>query len=324
MTRANNHAVNPLDRKLRDMNIFNFSLPAVLGWDFTGIVIKVGPEVSFPIGSRVFSQMVDSLPPTGGGLQEYTTINSLYSAIVPKEISDIEASMYPVNLMTAANCLFTPGFGLPFPGTPEAKDFDYKSQKVAIVGGATHTGKFAIQLLRICGVGTIIAIASASGAELLKSLGATHVVARQAADIEAQVRNIVGDDLIYVYDTVTAGPLDLAASLLSESKKGTLMFNVLGQVSEAMVATKKAGIEITRVQGFSSLVPEFGKLCWKQFPIWLEKGDIKPSGIKVIEGLDAAKVNAALDEYVAGNGLPDRYVVRHAGTQPVSVPTSNA
>lgn len=137
--------------------------------------------------------------PQSGSLQEYTIINGLYTAVVPAGISDEEAALYPINAVTAAMALFsTAGLGLPFPGTPESDSFDYASQKLVIIGGGTSTGKLAIQFARLAGIGTIIITASPSSAVLLKSFGATHVIARQDPDIEEQVRRIVGDELLYV------------------------------------------------------------------------------------------------------------------------------
>jgi NADPH2:quinone reductase len=201
------------------------------------------------------------------------------------------------------------GFGLPFPGTPEAVGFDYTSQKVVIIGGGTNTGKLAIQLANLAGIGTIIAIASPFGEPLLKSFGATHVIARQYSDIESQVRHIVGDELLYVYDTFTSGDQSLGVSLLSNSKKGIFVHVTPGKASDAVLAKKKGGIETKHVRGFSDFFPQFGQLFWKQFPIWLETGEIKPLKYKVIEGLDASKVNEALDEYREGKG-GERYHVR--------------
>jgi NADPH2:quinone reductase len=81
--------------------------------------------------------------PTGGGLQEYTIINGLYTAAVPAGITDDEAALYPINAVTSAMSLFSSaGFGLPFPGTSEAAAFDYTSQKVVIIGGGTNTGSW--------------------------------------------------------------------------------------------------------------------------------------------------------------------------------------
>lgn len=300
----------PLDQKLRDNNVFNISarLPAVISGDLVGTVVKNGPNVSFPIDAHLFSQ--STFASLTGGLQEYVVINGAYAAVVPSGVSDVEAALYPINAVTTAISLFTTkGFDIPFPGTAEAANFDYASQNVAIVGGGTNLGKLAVQMARLAGFGTIIVIASPSGAGLLKSFGATHVIARQDSDIEDQIHRIVGDELLYVYDTINMGDHSLGVSLLSNSKKGVLAHVLDGKPSEAVLAQKKAGVGMKRIQGFSGLIPEFGKMFWKEFPGWLESGKIKPLTYKVIEGLDAAKVNGALDEYKEGKG-GDRYHVR--------------
>jgi NADPH2:quinone reductase len=306
---ANGVAVAPLDRKLRDLNAFNIGsrLPAVISADVVGTVVK--GSSSFPIGSHVFSQVIFSNPLLGA-LQEYTLINHLYAAVVPSGITDTEAALYPVNAVTSAMGLFTAnGLNIPFPGTPESKTFDYASQKLVIIGGGSNTVKLAIQFAKIAGIGTIITTASLSSAEELKVYGATHVIARQAPDIEEQVRAIVGDELLYVYDTFSIGDISLGVSLLSNSKKGTIANILTGAASETVTAQKKAGFEAKRIVGFSHAIPEFGQMFWKEFPAWLESGKVKPLRYKVIEGLDAEKVNKALDEYRDGKG-GDRYHVR--------------
>ena len=303
----------PLDQKFRDRNMFNIGsrLPAVLSGDLVGTVAEKGSNVAFPIGTHVFSQSLFELP-RGGGLQEYTIINSLYTAEVPAGISDEEAALYPINATTSAIALFTAfGLGIPFPGTPESASFDYGSQKLAIIGGGTNTGRLAIQFAHLAGIGTIVVVASSSSAAELKSLGATHVIPRQDSDIEEQVRRIVGDELVYVYDTFTFGNHNLGVSLLSSSKKGKFIHNTPGKAEEAVLAAKKGGVECRHVQGFSHAIPEFGQMFWKQLPIWLETGKITPLKYKVIDGLDSAKVNAALDEYKEGRG-GKRYHVRLA------------
>jgi NADPH2:quinone reductase len=184
--------------------------------------VKNGSNTAFPIGTHVFSQTQFNLP-TGGGLQEYTVINGDYAGVVPSGISDMEAALYPINAMTSALAMFSSaGFNLPFPETVEAKSFDYGSRKLVIIGGGTNTGKLAIQFAKLAGFGTTIAIASLSSGKLLKSFGATHVIARQDADIADQVRRIVGDELLYVYDTFSFGDHTLGISLLSDSKKVVL------------------------------------------------------------------------------------------------------
>ncbi|KAJ6150957.1 Dehydrogenase [Penicillium chermesinum] len=221
----------PLDQKMRDFGRLGIGerLPWVLSGDIVGEVIEGGPQNKFPLGTHIFSQMIFQLPQSGG-LQEYTILNSEYAAEVPKTIPDTEAALYPINIVTAAISLFSEkGFGFPLPETPEAQGFDYASQKVAIIGG-------------VSGGGHIIVTASPSSTELLKSFGATHVISRHDSDVEEQVRAIVGDELLYVYDTFNFGSLDLAASLLSNSKRGTLVFNVMGPVSEAVFGAEEGWI----------------------------------------------------------------------------------
>lgn len=306
-------AVAPLDQKFRDNGHLGIGsrLPAVISGDIVGEIVKKGPSSTFQIGDHVFSQMVFSLN-QAGGLQEYTILNGEYAAVVPAGIADTEVALYPINLVTAVMSFFSAaGFGLPLPETPDAAGFDYSSQKVVIIGGGSNIGKLSVQLARFAGFGTIIAVASASSAELLKSLGATHVIARQDANIEEQVRAVVGDDLLCVYDTFTFGDLSLGASLLSNCKKGTFVYNGTGQIPEAILEKKTAGLEEKRILGFSHFIPEFGRLFWSKISGWLAEGKIQPLAYKTIEGLDADKVNFALDEYAAGRS-GERYHIRIA------------
>jgi NADPH:quinone reductase len=114
-----------------------------------------------------------------------------------------------------------------------------------------------------------------------------------------------------VYDTYTFGDHSLGVSLLSNTKRGTFIHNTHGQAAEAVLASKKGRVDCRHIQGFSHAIPEFGQMFWKQLPIWLETGKITPLKYKVIDGLDSAKVNAALDEYKEGRG-GERYHVRLA------------
>ncbi|KAK9477589.1 chaperonin 10-like protein [Lipomyces japonicus] len=297
--------LNPLDQKIRDAPILLFvsKLPAVLSCDVAGIVVKAGENATrFPIGTHIFGQSVRGLS-AGGGLQEYTIFDERYASIVPADTSDLDATLLPTNVTTSAYSLFSAhGLNIPFPGTPESQNFDYKSQKIVIIGGGTNTGKLAIQLARIAGIGTIVVTASVPGNDDLKQYGATHVIDRQASNVETQVRDIVGDDLVYVYDTFNTD-LSLAVSVLSNSKKGTVARIVPGPPvdPEAVATVKKAGFEEKQVFGFANAIPEFGKLLFETLPRWVENGDLKPLPYNIIEGLDAEKINAALDGYKSGN-----------------------
>lgn len=58
---------------------------------------------------------------------------------------------------------------------------------------------------------------------------ATHVLSRHATDVEQQIRNIVGDNLICIFDTVNTDHT-LGVRVLSGSKQGTLACIVPGKL----------------------------------------------------------------------------------------------
>jgi NADPH2:quinone reductase len=91
-----------------------------------------------------------------------------------------------------------------------------------------------------------------------------------------------------VYDTFSKD-LSLAISLLSNTKKGTLVRLVPGNPVDAVAAAKKAGFEEKQVFGFSNAIPEFGAMFWNQLQVWLKKGEMKPLKYAVVKGLDAYK-----------------------------------
>jgi NADPH2:quinone reductase len=235
-------------------------------------------------------------------------VNADYAALVPKGITGEDAASWPINAVTVAMAMFSNGgFGWPFPGTEQGGS-GLRKEKVVIVGGGTSVGKMALQFARLAGVGTIVTTASLSGREELKAFGATHVMARQAKDVEEQIRKIVGDELMYVLDCTPGGNHTLAVSLLSSEKKGIFVHLTVGKVDDDIVKEKRAGYEDNQIWGWSHNDPEFGKLFWREFPKLVENGKIKPLKYKVIGGLDAEKINVAFDEIGALKGV--RYHVR--------------
>lgn len=247
--------------------------------------------------------------PIGGGLQEYTIIDAHFSALVPKNITDVEAALFPINGFTSFAGLFSSeggpegknrGLGIPFPSTPGSESFDYANTTVAILGGGTRCGKLAIQFAKLAGIGTIITTASLSGANELKKFGATHVVDRHATDVVSQIRAITGDDLVYVYDTMSRGDFSLPVSLLSNSKKGYFSHLLHGKVDEKVLEGKKGGVEEWQMNGSSGNHPKLAELFWGKIAEWIEGGLEGGRYDGVVEGLEEGGVNKALDGFRDG------------------------
>lgn len=228
---------------------------------------------------------------------------------IPTQLSFDDAATLPVNTIASFVALFHPDqLGLTPPFPDRGQNPDYAGQSILIVGGGSQTGKYGVVFARMVKFGTIITVASTRNTDRLKALGATHVIDRHAsdADVEAQVRAIVGDDLVYAYDpingpTETDGPsCRLALACLSQSKKGKLATLLPGGADEDVVATKKAGCQKTFTSGVSEMHPDLMLPFWEHLPRWIEAGEVEPSEFEVVEGLDAGKVNGFLDGYRDG------------------------
>ncbi|KAL7924482.1 GroES-like protein [Trichoderma austrokoningii] len=295
--------LNPHDQLVRDLGFFiGNNVPAPFGIDIVGTVQAVGKDVdNFKVGDLVFGNG-DPFDGDYMGTQEYTLMDVDFLGHVPSSLTQDEAATLPLNALTMYIALFDAStHGFPSPLTPAGKSFDYKNTPLVILGGGSNCGKFAIQLAKWAGFGTIIVIAGKTKADYLVELGATHIIDRILSDdqIESKVRGIVGDDLLHVCTAVFAKDQTLGARLLSNSKKGTLVTVTKGAVDERKLTEKKAGYE---VRGFlcrphAEDKRELAKLFWKSFPDLFEKGMLRPTPYEVVEGLDANRVNEILDAY---------------------------
>ncbi|PYI02322.1 putative alcohol dehydrogenase [Aspergillus sclerotiicarbonarius CBS 121057] len=310
-------SLNPVDQKTRDVGLFFKEAPQVLAHDIAGRVIKLGPKQKasqFNVGDVVFAHanfVPGAVIDDCGGLQQYAIVDSRYAAKIDEAgLTDTEAATIPVCAIAAFIALFhSSGFGLPIPdGTSQSTQGCTRSQAILIVGGGSNCGRFAVQLARMCGFDRIIATASTERFAELQELGATHVIDRHASrdEIVRQIRAITGDELVFALDTMNLGPeQDTGLAALSNSKRGCLI--TLNPVSESepeptFIGEKRAGYDRRLTIGLSALYPEVSGVFWKRISAWVQAGQVRPLKFKVMEGLDAAKVNQLLDGYSNGHG----------------------
>ncbi|KAB8201263.1 chaperonin 10-like protein [Aspergillus parasiticus] len=260
--------INPHDQKGRDRGLLvEKCLPhAILANDISGIVDKVGLEVKrFSVGDRIFGQSnILSGGPDQAGLQRFCILDADFAAPIPSHLSFDEAATFPVNAMRVS-LLYS------------------VHRAIVIIGGASNSSNFALQFVHLVGFGKIITTAKIrkDGGQSLRDLGATHVIDREAADVEDRIRAIVGDELPYAFDTVNGSysggvSHQLALSLLSTTKKGSLATLVRGEADPTIAASKKAGFRKDQVLGVSDLHKELASMFWDMIPGWVEKGQLKP------------------------------------------------
>jgi NADPH:quinone reductase len=304
--------LNPHDAKAQSLGLFIANiLPVPLAADIVGTITALGPDAKkFKKGDKIFS-FTNPTKADQAGTQEFALLEEGFSALVPKGLGDHEAATLALNPVTAFWGTFRKqGLGIPppagFPG--HDPNFDYSSQSIAVVGGGSAVGKYVIAWSKYVGFRTIITTASKNtkSEKELKEWGATHLLDRHlpASEIEAEAREIVGDDLIYVFDAVNFGQAaSVGASFLSTTKPGKLVVIAGGDFDASLVPGKKAGFErrmVSIAYSGSGEDLELAKRYWMNLGGLIEKGVLRPTVYEEILGLDVGKVNEAIKGYNEG------------------------
>ena len=195
LVRVGASSVNTADLMARSMGpVVNFipTPPAVLGMDFAGTVVALGPGVDqFAVGDEVFG-CAGGVAHHQGTLAEYLAADVRLIAQKPARLTMVEAAALPLVAITAYEALFD-------------RVHLKAGQKVLVHGGAGGVGHVAIQLAVAAGAEVF---ATDSGAERLATitrLGATAIDYKtdKVADYVARYTDGQGFDV--VFDTV-GGP----------------------------------------------------------------------------------------------------------------------
>jgi NADPH:quinone reductase len=173
-------AVNPADATFRAggraAQLADRTPPWIPGVDAAGVVDKLGPGTSGRLagGDRVITLAVP-MGPRGGTYAEQIVVSEQSAVRAPKNATDAEAATLLLNAVAAQLALDALGLTA--------------RQAVAVTGAAGAVGGYAIQLARMRGL-TVIADAPPGEEDLIRRLGARHVLAR-GTGFAAGVRNLV-------------------------------------------------------------------------------------------------------------------------------------
>lgn len=167
-----------------------------LGADFSGVVVQVGSDVTrFAEGDEVFGE-------AGGSFAEYIRAAESVTAHKPSNVSHQDAGSIGIAGLTALQAL-------------RDKGKLAAGQHVLINGASGGVGTFAVQIAKAMGA-EVTGVCSARNVDLVRSIGADHVVDYTTEDIRTKgttydvildaaggwslgdVRSLLRDEGIYV------------------------------------------------------------------------------------------------------------------------------
>jgi zinc-binding alcohol dehydrogenase family protein len=159
-------SVNPVDTKIRAPKDGVEDPPKVLGWDASGIVDAVGPDVTlFKVGDEVYYAGDLTRP---GSNSEFQLIDERIVGPKPKSLSFAEAAALPLTRITAYQS-FIERLSID-------RDGASKGQSILIIGVGGSVGSIGIQLAKAAGLEIIDTASRPETTEWGKELGADHVV----------------------------------------------------------------------------------------------------------------------------------------------------
>jgi NADPH2:quinone reductase len=183
--------INPVDTKIRKNGVFfPAALPAIPGCDGAGTVMETGAGVTrFQPGDDVWF-CHGGLGGAPGNYAEIAVLEESAAGAMPPTLSFEEAAALPLVLITAWEALFDRA-GLA------------AGQTVLVHAGAGGVGHVAIQLAKTVGAQVATTVSTPEKAELVRQLGADHVILYQDSDVtEAIMEWTAGRGVDVVLDTV--------------------------------------------------------------------------------------------------------------------------
>ena len=240
-------AINPVDWKIREgylQGVLNHQLPLTLGWDVSGEVAAVGPEVTrFTIGDAVYARPNIK---RDGGYAEYIAVKASEVALKPARLDHDHAAAVPLAALTAWQSLV------------DAAQLR-AGQTVLIHAAAGGVGSFAVQLAKARGA-KVIATASAVNIGLVMELGADQFVDYTHTRFEE-----VAKEVDVVFDTIGG---ETQARSWSVLKPGGMLVSVVSPPPAATAAEQGVRSAFVFIQPSGSQLDAIARL--------IDEGRMKP------------------------------------------------
>ncbi|WP_339735688.1 zinc-binding alcohol dehydrogenase family protein [uncultured Gimesia sp.] len=289
-------AVNPVDTKVRAPKETVESSPKVLGWDASGIVEAVGPDVElFQPGDEVFYAGDITRP---GCNSEFQLIDERIVGSKPKSLDFAEAAAIPLTSITAYEAFF------------DRLELDVEGanagETLLIVGGAGGVGSIGIQLAKLAGL-TVIATASRpESTAWVQELGADHVISHYEPlrpQIEALGLKYV--DSIALFNN-TDQHWESAVDLIRPQGKIVSIVENVEPLAQSMMKTKSATFVwefmFTRSMFETPDMIEQHRLL-NRISKWIDGGQLRSTANEVLSPINAANLRAVHQKLETGRSI---------------------
>jgi NADPH:quinone reductase len=162
-------AVNPVDTKVRALKDKVEASPRVIGWDASGVVKAVGPQVTLiNVGDQVY--YAGDITRSGSNAQ-FQLVDERIVGRKPASLSHAQAAALPLTTITAYEAFFD-RLGIDRNGS-------HKGQSILIIGASGGVGSIGVQLAKHAGLKVIATVSRPETSAWVKELGADFVVSHR-------------------------------------------------------------------------------------------------------------------------------------------------
>ena len=280
-------SVNPVDTKVRGGIYDDYpdyyertpTLPQILGFDASGVIEAIGPEVSdFKEGDEIYYA---GSPIRQGSNAEFQLVDARSVALKPKNLSWAQAAAMPLTWITAWEALVE-RMGIP----------ENEQAGILIINGSGGVGSVASQIARNV-LKLPVVITTTSRDETTKFSkevgGATHTV-NHREDIVQQVASLelsVPIKYIFITHTPTSGYLSPAAQICAPFGK---VCSIVQDKEMPMYGTEFMAKSLTFVWALLGTKPYYGVNVDSHGKIlrglanWVEEGRVKCHLMQKLKG----------------------------------------
>lgn len=305
LVRVNYASINKMDPMFAKRNIFQLPSPYVLGFDFSGVVVKresEGPE-GLQVGDPVLGRTR-----TGGCFAEYVVVKNRPEDILPSgRVPATEASTFGIAFLTAYESLILSG------------DIQRHHGKwIYIAGAGGGLGHFSVQMAKIHGLKIIGSAGKPATIDLLHRLRVDHVIDYSKEVVADEIFKLTkGRGVDVVYDSTNSPSSYEQSSAVIASGGEYIRLGTAMQLKQFGVPDLSSVVEARGAEmvigdlGRYSSDPERANVAkgLEQAVRWTEEGKLKAEISKIVP-LDPVALQQAFEAFSRGEINVGKVVVR--------------